>query len=278
MAYKFKTIEKLVGTFIVIAFFLIIITVAMIFVMTANPFKPPKVYHAIFFNGTALKPGKAIQYNSITIGKLTKVELKLDKNHFYENHDDFIYVEFIIENEYTHYIRKGVVLKNNAPPLPIDLIPSYITLLDVPPSMEHPQLAPKDLVATTEYDPENFIARYHSDINLGSDNIQELIMNINSILADLANHNGPYYGIVANIEKLTYDIAYNEGSIGTFLNDNNVLFNKITGNLTQLEKALKESAGLMGSLKDNPIITGRAVDASQETTGINTSERYRGYK
>jgi phospholipid/cholesterol/gamma-HCH transport system substrate-binding protein len=101
MAYKFKSIEKIVGVFVVMAMISVFFMIIMI--GRGKSFFVPKQYYYTYYNsGDGISKGQKIFYKGVAIGSVTELNL---------NSDNRIYVKFFILKEYANRVKADSVAK-----------------------------------------------------------------------------------------------------------------------------------------------------------------------
>jgi phospholipid/cholesterol/gamma-HCH transport system substrate-binding protein len=105
MAYKFKSMEKIIGIFIVVALLSVLSFVIMIG-RGKNFFVKKNWYYTYFDNGEGISKGLNIFYKGVKIGLVTDVSL---------NTDDRIYTKFYVFREYGDKVKVDSVARFTKP-------------------------------------------------------------------------------------------------------------------------------------------------------------------
>lgn len=107
MKFSFKHTDKIVGAFMLIAVFIMFLSIIFLLV-NQKVFTKKHYYKTIFSDKAGLKSNTDITFNGFSIGKITKFKL---------NNDDMVEANFYILDSYATRITKGSVLSKLSNPI-----------------------------------------------------------------------------------------------------------------------------------------------------------------
>lgn len=244
MAYKFKYLEKIVGSFIVISLIVLIGTIILIARgKNLNPFEKKHFYRTYFNKGTGLSEGISVMLNGVKIGNVTKMRL---------NDENKIDIFFIVQKEYINRIKKDAIARVNAP-----LIGSK-TVEILPGSEGAPMVPDNDYVVSVDSDKgkELLKARPADDI------LMEIAQNLEQLTFSLKDPRGPLLSSMQNVNLILGSIAENRASLEETIQS----FARISKNLEAVSKSLKENPLLGGQKKQVKSTSPATIDLNERTS------------
>jgi len=220
MSFRFKHLEKIVGVFLTVVI-LVIIAVIIMIGRERRWFEKQYQYNTKFLRGEGISLGMQVAIKGIQIGEVKSVFL---------NEDNWIDVGFTVYQEYTERIRRDSVVKLRAP-----LIGSKVLEI-IPGEKDMPQLANGSYV-------------WSEDTEQGE-----------QILAEKLKGERPdqITRLMNNLEKLTYNLSAEDGSLEPVLTKLQVFFTMLTAkdeslprtlaSLERITKSIEEKKGSIGKL------------------------------
>ena len=234
MAYTFKSAEKIVGIFILVLGFVLVVALVMVG-RGQNWFEKRYVYKSWFKSGAGLKPGMGIIFNGTSIGTVTRVKLKKKNT---------IDLEFTITEEYHDRIRKDTVVKHNIPLIPIGGHTLEIVLTA---SKGYP--APNgSFIYSTDSDEGKAMLKVKKKGDF-EQKAADLIGNISGLVGQLQDPVGPLFGTLENVEKLTGELVPLIADLQRKMRK--VELQRINSLLISLDKTCQEVSAVTGTLKDS---------------------------
>ncbi|MDR3020955.1 MAG: MlaD family protein [Treponema sp.] len=314
MKFSIRFADQIVGTLVILALAILVIVVFMIG-RNQRWFVRDVQYRTYFHSASGLSTNMSLQYKGFTIGHVKKIELA---------DDDRVEVIFTVFEEYAARVKEGSVVEIQAAPIP-GLGNSFIF---------YPGLG-RELIPEGDVIPEinSDAARYYISLGMtdkpeSTDSIGNIINHVNTllesinlslagsedlplgkILSDVSKTVEDVTGIVgeltellapvlANVEKLSDQIASPEGTIMSLLNAEGPVFTSIadvldsvTGSVSSIEKsiefvpsqlpqiaillsnvqsALVEAEKLIVALNNNPLLRGGVPQLNESGPGAGT--------
>jgi phospholipid/cholesterol/gamma-HCH transport system substrate-binding protein len=200
MAFRYKHTEIVVGIFVIFAVVLIIAVIIMIG-SQRRWFEKRYEYTTKFLRAEGVSPGMQVRIRGIQVGEVKKIFL---------NEDNWIEVTFVVYQEYSERVRKDSVARLQAP-----LIGSK-ALEIIPGGKNLPVLASGSFV-------------WSEDTEQGQ-----------SIIAEKLKEEKPeqLQRILNNVEKLTFNLSNEEGSLEPALESIAQFFEKLNSDQENLQMML----------------------------------------
>ncbi len=220
MSFRFKHLEKIVGVFLSVVI-LVIIAVIIMIGRERRWFEKQYQYNTKFLRGEGISLGMQVAIKGIQIGEVKSVFL---------NEDNWIDVGFSVYQEYTARIRRDSVVKLRAP-----LIGSKVLEI-IPGEKDMPQLANGSYV-------------WSEDTEQGE-----------KILSEKLKGERPdqITRLMNNMEKLTYNLSAEDGSLEPALAKLQDFFTMLTAkdeslprtlaSLEHITRSIEEKQGSIGKL------------------------------
>jgi len=220
MSFRFKHLEKIVGVFLTVVI-LVIVAVIIMIGRERRWFEKQYLFNTKFLRGEGISLGMQVAIKGIQIGEVKSVFL---------NEDNWIDVDFSVYQEYTSRIRKDSVVKLRAP-----LIGSKVLEI-IPGEKDMPQLANGSYI-------------WSEDTEQGE-----------RILSEKLKGERPdqITRIMNNLEKLTYNLSADDGSLEPVLTKIQELFTMLTAedeslprtlaSLEHITRSIEEKQGSIGKL------------------------------
>ena len=226
MSFKFTHLEKIVGVFLVIVI-LVIVTVVVLIGREKRWFEKHYYFTTKFLHGEGLSPGTQVTIKGIQIGEIKTV---------YLNEDNWIEVKFSVYEEYASRIRKDSVAQIKSP-----LLGSKA--LEIIPGEKSMQVLANG----------SFI--WSSDTEQGK-----------SIIAEKQKEESPdkITRIMNNIEKLTYNLSAQNGSLNQTLGKITGFFDMLSSREGSLNKSLTSLENIMSSIEDKNNSVGKMLNDNYE--------------
>ncbi len=221
MAYKFRNIEKMIGSFIIIAFLLFI--GAIIFIAKGQQLLSKKNYYNTTFNSADnITQGMPIKFRGLKIGAVKSL---------YLNKENEIVIKFFILRQYSDRIKTDSVVRINAP-----LIGEKI--MEITPGTKESELA-KNNSLIYSIDTEKGLDLLTSQMTLDAASPTDLIIqNVQLLTAQLSNPKGPFMSTLRNLQQFSSTFAgENRKVIHTMIKD----LQSTTANFKDLSKAMKSN-------------------------------------
>ena len=239
MAYKFKTMEKVVGTFVVLAILFLIAMIIMI--GRGKSFFIEKNYYVTHFHsGAGISKGSTpVVFNGMNIGKV--MEVKLDK-------DNRIRIRFFVLHEYSDKVKRNSVAVIVRPLI------GQTYLLVTPGTLGSSVQANNAYVVSSDSEQgKEWLTEQKSEANAIPDMIAG---NLNNLLASLSDPSGGLQSALRNIasevsnlmilnshlNNITGNVAGNKNQI----NDIIISLQQTADNLAEVSKNLKHNRLLGG--------------------------------
>lgn len=254
MAYKFKPIEKIVGSFV--AFAALLLAASLILVARGkNLFEKKAYYHTFFRSGDGLSRGMPVVYNGIRIGQVSEVLLTPDNR---------VYVNFYVLAEHTERVREDSVAVFSKPALGLGQSTLRITIG-----------SPKSRVL----EPGSYIHSSDSEAGLAILNRQRgpaegperILANVEEITRNLRDPSGPLMSALADlaattaqVRRATQDLDRTLANIRSITSNLDTVTATVASNrdrigriLLSTERATEDLAGLAKNLRHNRLLGGR---------------------
>lgn len=233
MAYKFRTIEKLVGIFVV--FSLVIIIAALILILRGQHIIVKKYYFTTEFNSAEnLSPGMPVKLKGIKIGALTHLEL---------NESNRIVAKFYILKEYAKKIKKDSVLMINSPLIG----EKFIEITEG--SKESQSVENNEFLYSVDTEKgREYLAKQMKSMPASPTDL--ILKNVQLLTAQLSDPQGSLMQTLANFKKLSESLAENRDIIKDMM--------------VQLKQTGENLKMISENLKNNPILKGQIFPQKEE--------------
>ncbi len=225
MAYRFRHIEKLIGSFVVISLLLLI--AAIILIARGQHLITKKFYYTTKFNSAKnLFEGMPIKFKGLKIGAVKKIYLD-EKNQ--------IVVKFYVLKEYALKIKKDSVLMINSPLIGEKFLEITAGMPDSPVAKDGDFLYSTDMEEGREYLREQMAQMPATPTDL-------ILKNIQLLTAQLSDPNGAFMQTLQNFRKLSESLAQNK--------------DVIRETIEALKDSAKNMKKISENLKRNPLLGG----------------------
>lgn len=256
MEMEFSKIEKIVGTFAVGVFLLIVALLVMIG-RGKDWFETYVTYYTSFNETYNLQENAAVKLFRADIGKVA--EITLEKNR--------VLVKLAIREKYTARIREDAVAVVESPTL---IGSEYIAIIpgsaDAPPIPDNGSIASREKRSIddilTEFEVEKtakLIVKAIQDISIVSDNLSDpegpLLVSLNNIER-----------VSRNIEKITSDLEAGKGPMGLMLKSENLL-QQLVNNMEKMGHILENIDLAASSAPDTMHLVNENLAAFRDTGG-----------
>lgn len=226
MSFKFKHLEKIVGVFLTLVI-ITIIGVIMLIGKEQRWFEKHYEFTTKFSRGEGLSPGMQVQIKGIQVGEVTSVFL---------NKDNWIEVRFRVFEDYAERIRQDSVVRLRAP-----LIGSK-ALEIIPGDMDKPVLANGSYIWSADTEEGEKILKAKEKLEK-TDEITRILQ---------------------NVEKLTYNLSAQEGSLQKALTKMNKLFAMLSDEKGSLNQTLKSIEYITKSIENREGSIGKILNDNYE--------------
>ncbi|MDD5067337.1 MAG: MlaD family protein [bacterium] len=228
MAYKFKTVEKMIGIFIVAAG--IILIASIIFIAKGQKLFVKKNHYSTVFNSADnLTEGMPIKFKGLKIGSVKSMEL---------NEENKIMVQFTILREYANRIKTDSIIKVNAPLIGEKILEITEGTKEAVMAVNNSPLYSID----SEKGRELLKAQLSQQAATPTDLI---VQNVQLLTAQLSDPDGGLMKTLRNMEKFSSAFASTYG-------DNKDVITDMIKNLQQTTKNIND---LSLALKNNPFFS-----------------------
>ncbi len=226
MSFKFTHLEKIVGIFITVVI-IIILTVIILIGKERRWFEKHYFFTTKFLSGEGLSPGMQVTIKGIQIGEVKSV---------YLNEDNWIEVKFSVFKEYTPRIRKDSVARIKSPLL------GSKALEIIPGNRDMPVLANGSFI-------------WSSDTEQGK-----------AILVEKEKSEQPdkITRILNNVEKLTYNLSSENGSLNQTLVKIKQFFEMLSAEQGYLNKTLASVESIVSSIQEDKGSVGKLLNDNYE--------------
>ncbi|MBU2549921.1 MAG: MCE family protein [Proteobacteria bacterium] len=251
MQVSFSTMEKVVGSFILLIFFLFVGS-AILVGQGQKWFKRHVSYFSIYKEGYNLAPGAKVRLLRTDIGEVTEIEL---------TENNRVRVTFRVLEDYASRIRLDSKAAIESPTIIGD---EYVNILLgsknaalIPPGGEIPSKEQKKLSDyLEELDLEHKLLL-----------VDEILDHIEIITDRLDDPDGGLFGTLNEVKRITGGVADGKGSLGRIIRKDE-LYNQIMaelkavdGILAKIRKAADHTAGATGTVEaEMPVVLGRIQD------------------
>jgi phospholipid/cholesterol/gamma-HCH transport system substrate-binding protein len=249
MTFKFKYTDKIVGLFIILSLFLLLIA-SILILFNQKIFTKKFYFFTQFSDAEGLKINKEIIFKGFKIGKIKKIDL---------NRENFVNVEFYIYGGFIDKIKEDSVINKASNPITgstLMFIPnirntriadeySYIPSLDTKEGEMLITLGEvekqADSISNIIDNIDIFLASLNSDHNASDNSIARILVNSADIVESIRNEMENIDQILYNIKILSRRIRNPDGLVRRMLDpDGEIMFNAIQSSLDNLEIMMAE--------------------------------------
>jgi len=232
MAYKFKNIEKVIGSFVIIS--ILIIVAAIIFIARGQHLLTKKYLFTTRFNSAKdLKEGMPIKFKGLNIGGLKSI---------YLDRDNFIIAKFYILKQYAPKIKEDSVVMINAPLIGEKFLEVTPGTTNAKQSKNNSFLYSIDTEKGREYLTEQLATKPTTPTDL-------ILKNVQMLTAQLSDPNGSFMQTLKNFQELSKSLAGNKDAIKETMD-------ALKESTKSLKVLIKNLNALTESLKNNPLLGG----------------------
>lgn len=255
MRLRYRFANQVVGAFVLLAMAL---TVALIVLMGANQrwFRANYEYYSILPDARDVSVGMAVTFRGFTIGRVRDISLT-DQND--------VDLRFTIQEEYADQVREDSIIQIVSNPLGGGEIVFHQGREPGPPLAEGSRIALYDSKEGLEIREDNRvivlrtadpIARIISQVDPILVNLDRVLLNVAGLTGELEQAlDGELEGVVGDLAAITENLRVTsaafrdptglvptlldpQGSVATLLNDDNALYDQITGVVGSLEQSV----------------------------------------
>ncbi len=223
--------EKLAGLFFLAGMGLIFLG-AVIVGGGRDWFRSYNTYYALYNEGYGLSPGVKVKFLRTDVGLVTRLELT-DNNK--------VKVHMSILAEYADRVKSDSIAAIASPTFIgseyIDIKPGSFKTAAIPKGGQIPAVERKSM--------EDYIKDLHLDTMLAQ--VEAIMINVNSLTAQLQDSNGPFIGTLRDVRKVTSAVAEGEGTLGKLITDD-ATFQGIEGTLSNIQTITGNVADVSGNL------------------------------
>lgn len=225
MAYRFRNIEKLIGSFVVISLLLLI--AAIILIARGQHLMTKKFYYTTrFISAENLSEGMPVKFKGLKIGAVKEIYLD-EKNQ--------IIVKFYVLKEYASKIKKDSVLMINSPLIGEKFLEITAGMPDSPVAREGDFLYSTDIEEGRKYLRKQLAQMPATPTDL-------ILKNVQLLTAQLSDPNGAFMQTLQNFRRLSESLAQNK--------------DVIRETMEALKDSAKNMKQLTENLKRNPLLGG----------------------
>lgn len=240
MTLKFSVMEKIVGAFILLTILTFLFTVVLVG-RGQNWFRKHVIYYATYQEGYNLSPGAKVRLLRMNIGQVTHVDL---------TEDNTVRVTMRVLAAYSSRIRADSRAVIESPTI---IGSEYINI--IPGSNTAKLIEPGGEIPSTE---QKKISDYLSDFDIEHKLLlfDEILDNLSSLTDQLSDPEGPLFGTMKNVKRVTSHVTQGHGTLGRIIQDEDI-YNRILQELARIdnilasiEKAAGSTAGASVNVKD----------------------------
>ena len=256
MEMEFSRIEKIVGTFVVGVFLLLMAMMVMIG-RGKDWFETYVTYYTSFNETYNLQENAAVKLFRADIGKVD--DITLEKNR--------VLVKLAIREKYTSRIRQNAVAVVESPTL---IGSEYIAI--IPGSTDAPPIAHSGNIPSREKRSiDDILTEF--EVEKTAKMVVKAIQDISIISENLSNPEGPLLVSLNNIErvssdiqKITTDLEAGKGPMGLMLKSDDLL-QKIVDNMEKMSHILENIDRAAASAPDTMLLVNENLTVFRETGG-----------
>jgi len=261
MNLEFRTMEKVVGAFILLTFLAFLGTVVLVG-RGQNWFRQHVIYFAKYEEGYNLSPGAKVKLLRTNIGQVTSVDL---------TDDNKVRVTLRILEAYSSRIRADSKAVVESPTI---IGSEYINI--IPGSKDEPPIQPGDYIPSKE---QKKIGDYleEFDLEYKLQLFDEILENLSSLTDQLQQPKGPLMGTLSDVRQVTDSVAKGEGTLGRLIKSEEIHqkilddLGEVNRILTSVHKAAESAAAMISQVEDRtPELTDRIqkiLDRLYEVSG-----------
>lgn len=228
MRLEYSTMEKMTGAFILLTLLIFLFTVAIVG-RGKNWFRKHVIYYTTFQEGYNLVSGSRVKLFGTDVGKVMHVEL---------TEDNKVRVRIRILAAYASRIRRDSVAVVESPTV-IGSEFINITLGGRGAALVQPggEISSREKKKFTEY-----LEEY--EIGEKLQNVSVILEDLAQITSKLKDPNGPFFGTMGNLQRITTTVDAGEGSLGRIVKSDE-LYQEIRDELEDLSRfiaSLQEGA------------------------------------
>ena len=251
MAYKFKSMEKVVGVFIVVAMISIFFMIIMIG-RGKSFFVPKQYYYTYYYNGDGITKGQKILYKGVEIGKVTDLNL---------NDDNRIYVRFFILKQYADRVKSDSVVR-----LVLSIMGGS-TITITPGEVGGLVLPNNAYVISSDTDEGKRLLEKMKKGSSGNP-IDQVINNLAELTALLKSNDGPMVSVLDSIHDLITSLVPMGQDLKSITGNIDGNKERINNIILSVQKSADNLVEVTANLKHNKLIGGKPEKDSK--TGAET--------
>ncbi|MDR0550204.1 MAG: MlaD family protein [Deltaproteobacteria bacterium] len=233
--------EKAAGLLIIFGF--ILIAGAMVLVGAGREWLSSyQNYFLLLNSGHGLLPGVKVKFLRLDIGRVTDFEL---------TEDNLVKIQLAILTEYADRLKGDSLANVNSPTIIgseyIEIIPGDPNGQPIPPGGQIPARDPQTI--------DDIVASFQLEQKLKQ--FDDIMINLVSLTTKLQDPQGPIFGTMENLRRVTGSVAAGEGTIGGLITKDDVR-QEILNSLVEL-RGVSESLNqtVKGLKKDIPSLTAK---------------------
>ncbi len=249
MAYKFKSMEKVVGVFVVLAMISVFFMIIMIG-RGKSFFVPKQYYYTYYNNGDGISKGQKIFYKGVAIGSVTELNL---------NSDNRIYVKFFILKEYANRIKANSVAK-----LTLSIMGGG--MIKITPGEVSSIVLPNNAYIISSDTEEGKKLLENMKTEATGNPLDQVINNVADLTALLKQKDGPLINLLQSINGLTSSLtpmAQNLNNVTGNVDGNKERINNI---IISLQKTADNLVEVTANLKHNRLLGGKPEKETKTVT------------
>ena len=251
MQVSFSTMEKVVGVFMLLIFFMFVGS-AILVGQGQKWFRRHVEYYSVYKEGYNLAPGAKVRLLRTDIGQVTRIELT-ERNR--------VRVTFRVLEDYASRIRTDSKAAIESPTIIGD---EYVNILLG--SKDAPLIPPGGEIPSKE---QKKLSDYLEELDLEHKLllVEEILEHVEAITDDLEDPEGGLFGTLDQVKRIAGGVAEGEGSLGRIIRKDELYdqimaeLKAVDGILAAVRKAAGHTAGATGAVESRvPEILDRIQD------------------
>ena len=260
MKLSFRHTDKIVGAFLLIAIFVLMLSIIFVLI-NQKTFTKKHYYSTVFYDRVGLKIDTDIIYNGFAIGKIKKLTL---------NEEDMVVVDFYIYEKYFSRITEGSVLNRVNNPLSgstVYFIRNRDSEVIIPagnsiPSLDMPDgiallnagvIKPRvDAISNILVNVDRLLMSLNSDHNAEANAISRILVNSADIVEKLKVDMYAVSEMLDNFKTLSFNMREAEGLVQRLVDpEGELMFNSLQKSLNELAVTMEEAISSFSGFVNN---------------------------